>query len=151
MRLGVVSMACALVSCSRAPELPPMETEVSDGPLVCKVQEMVRLGNMVPMLTSHGSLPRPTGYWAAFSIVVTNNGAEKSSAFSVTDQSLATSEGPVVPLPKIHELLGNPADVLAGDQETFTVAFEVLPGAIMHSLTLRCGTKSITVGVDQPS
>lgn len=140
----------ALVSCSSAPALPPMDTEISDGPLLCKVEQVVRFGNMVPMLTSRGSLPRPTGYWAAFSILVTNNGTEKSTAFTVADQSLDTSQGTVVPLPKIEQLLGNPDDVLAGDQETYTVAFEVLPGAIMQSLTLHCGAKSITVGIDKP-
>ncbi|QQG96724.1 hypothetical protein HBE99_07605 [Mycobacteroides chelonae] len=142
--------AGTLVSCSSAPALPPMDTEISDGPLACKVQQVVRFGNMVPMLTSRGSLPRPTGYWAAFSILVTNNGTEKSTAFTVAAQSLDTSQGTVVPLPKVDQFLGNPEDVLAGDQETYTVAFEVLPGAIMQSLTLHCGAKSITVGIGQP-
>ncbi|VEG16012.1 Uncharacterised protein [Mycolicibacterium phlei] len=148
--LSIVWMVGALVSCSSAPALPPMDTEISDGPLACKVEQVVRFGNMVPMLTSRGSLPRPTGYWAAFSILVTNNGTEKSTAFTVADQSLDTSQGTVVPLPKIEQFLGNPDDVLAGDHETYTVAFEVLPGAIMQSLTLHCGAKSITVGIDKP-
>lgn len=127
-----------------------MGTEVSDGPLVCQVQSLTRLGNMVPLLTSRGSLPRPTGYWAVFSILVTNNGAESSAAFTVSEQSLSTSQGAVVPLPTVDRYLSNPADVLAEDHETYTVAFEVLPGAIMHSLTLDCGNQSITVGVDEP-
>lgn len=127
-----------------------MDTAVSDGPLVCQVQSLTRLGNMVPLLTSRGSLPRPTGYWAVFSILVTNNGSEPSAAFTVAEQSLSTSQGTVVPLPTIDRFLSNPVDVLAEDHETYTVAFEVLPGAIMHSLTLDCGNQSITVAVDEP-
>lgn len=85
-----------------------------------------------------------------FSILFTNNGPEPSAAFAVAEQSLSTSQGAVVPLPSIDRFLSNPADVLAEDHELYTVAFEVLPGAIMHSLTLDCGNQSITVGVDEP-